>query len=235
MEDIPDFDDLKVKLFQLLSTPFGVAGQIAVGVYILWGVVSSYVDATKSGMRLSAAIRNWFVRQHQRQSGELWYAVATTVIIIFMQLAWLGCTVVVGGLLSRFVASWDSDAPPLGAPGEALLPIQWDTISQAYVLICVVSLVAAYMLVKRNVNPTGLLLLCGFPGFFWGTLGLLGAVATTVGYVVGLDFGIDSFESVLSIWVLVAAGLIFLGITHVSLNGPLFIKKAWSKQESSSR
>jgi hypothetical protein len=143
---------------------------------------------------------------------------------------WLGCAVVVGGLLSRLVNGWNDDNQPLGAPGEALLPIQWDTISKAYVLICIVSLLVAYVLARRKVRPTGLLVVCGLPGLFWGTFGMLGASLTTIAYFVGLVPEFTSFEPVLSIWVLVAAGLIFLGITRVALNAPSFIAKAWQKQ-----
>jgi hypothetical protein len=84
VEDIPDFDDLKVALLKLVSAPFGVAGRIIVGVYVIWGVVTSYVRATKSGIRFSGAVRDWFVWQHQRQSGELWYAIGTTVLMLAM-------------------------------------------------------------------------------------------------------------------------------------------------------
>lgn len=227
--DIPDFDELKAQLLALLLTPFGAAGAVLLGIYLLWKKVMSYVEAAIGAVRAGRELQNQLARGLKRHDGGVWYAVATTLIALSVQFAWLTSTILFGNLISLvFGERSENDGRNIRSFGQLFGVLQWDGVVQVYVLICVVSLLVSYRFAKTDSAPVLLFLLCGLPGLFWGVLGAVGATIATVVHLAGVQVkGLDTAQQLGSIWLLVAVGLLFLVVTYMALTSPAAIRRSW--------
>ncbi|GAB3003000.1 hypothetical protein LWP59_12925 [Amycolatopsis acidiphila] len=228
MPEIPDFDQVVQGLLHLALTPFGPAGVVVMGLYLLFKAVTSWAEALRKAVRAGGATAGWLGRQLQRPQGQLWYSIVTTVVMVLVQGFWLAFAFVVGNVVSRFVANWNTapDQQPTTL-GQALLPMTWDTVTQGYVLICVLCALASYRLAAKGRQSGFVFFVAGLPGWFWGAFGAIGATVLTVSHLLGLNVGLQSPGELQSVGVLVVCGLLFLFVTRAALMAPSVIRRAW--------
>lgn len=195
--------------------------------YLLFKWAMSWIEALRKARRASDVTSRWVAEQLQRPIGQVWYSITITVVMVLLQGFWLLFAFVVGNVLSTLFASWDT--PPDRTPQDlgVFLPLKWDTVTQGYVLICILCVLVSYRLAFTRRRSGALFIIAGLPGWFYGAFGAVGATLLTVGHLIGLNVGLTNSGELPAIWILVASGILFLLVTHAALSAPSLITRAW--------
>lgn len=208
-----------------LTTIFGPGAIVAA--FLLFNFISAWFGITKVGYRTSKRIR-----REARGAGErttdylirnLGGRVVLTLVLFFLQAAWVSLAYYVGNSISIAVNSASYQQFP--TVSGVLSSLRWDMYSEVWLGLSAFTLLSSYFWSLSVTRFLQFLLIV--PGMIYGFCGLIGGALNTVTMLTGID---PSMKPAILVYMFTfgVAGTFYVFATLYALSASEWIKRVWS-------